>query len=140
MKFGSLDSNCQLEHNTMRVKMFVDTKYVIYLDSTITGNGDIDNPLFSTVSSSYSQYSFEYNGADTFSSSVSGQISFRVGENITNLYLYNGDNTSNTTIGSAYNGYITGERNHNQLDKLRVTSLTTNASNDPGGISWTKNY
>ena len=131
--YGVLNDNYYSNSTTnllSELKLFIDTKYIITLDSSVNTN---DLPRFSSKDSSsgYSSYEFEYKGENTFNQS-SGVITFRVGENISNLYLFNAFDSSNTTIGSNYNLKIQGERNHNKLEEIRLTSLGSDVNNDPG--------
>ena len=132
--YGTLNSNYYSQSTTnllTNLKLFIDTKYIITVDSTVNTTSKV--PKFSATSASYEVYNFEYKGENTFvHDTTNNLLTFTVGAVITNLYLYNSDDTNDTTIGSTYNGTIQSSRSYNLLDKIRLTDLNADASNDVG--------
>ena len=98
------------------IKLFVDTKYVITLDSSVN-----ISPSFSINEKEYQEYTNLIVNVNT----ENKLMTFNVDELIPNLYLFNKDNIEG---GSLYNN-ITGEKFYNKLKKLKITSLDTNVEN-----------
>ena len=108
--YGVLNENYYSNSTTnllTELKLFIDTKYIITLDSSV--NTKIYQDFHPDSSTGYSSYEFEYQGNDTLEQD-SGIITFKLMGKYCNLYLFNANESSNTSIGANYDNKITKER------------------------------
>lgn len=130
--YGELENNNYIQNSSnllSEIKLFKDTRYVIILDTSIDSSNN--KPRFSPTNTTYSVYSFEYESEDSINYG-NNKITFMVGEIIPNIFLYNFEQPTDLLIGSTYNNKIFGEINYEKVDKVRITSLGRDVSNDPG--------